>query len=341
MLPSAAIPKRLLKKKSKKTAQRSMKPKKKKKKSASRSGDAGTGDASTALFNALDLHEHEWDSSPPDAADTSILSSGLKPSALLELPESSPAPRARVERGLVRRSEAEVAKVKSTKKKKKRNKKTPDAADEAALLFSSNVPPRPPPVPKYEYTDGFLKHITYHEARREAEKPMREAKAQVKKLSVQVNDLCARFERFRVQTSVFNIFKAYCALFTRTVVRARFNLWAAHCSLDYVSRRGSAAAVPRVILSWANRLLSRGFRKWAGAARLAGNAERKNKTTNIVLRLLLRNKARKFLLRAFNRMRVGSAALRPAADAGDAASGRDRFYGSLLWTEVPPGDFIN
>ena len=91
------------------------------------------------------------------------------------------------------------------------------------------------------------------------------------------------------------------------MIKDRFNRWAANCSLDYVSRQSKIQMVPKVILSWVNRLLSQGFKKWAKTVRLAFQALLKKRTTNIVLRLLLRNKAKKLLLRGFNGMRVGVA----------------------------------
>ena len=335
MLPSAAIPKRLIRKKTKKrsTSKAPSPPaapaphtkpklKAKRKKKAPKATTASTNNTTANTnfsFSALDLHERDWDSSPADLpADTSLLSTGLTPSELLSSPPGA---------------------VKALKKKKK---KKPPAAVTEPWAAEPPPPPRQPLLPKYDYSDGYLKHVTFHEARKEAEKPMREAKQQVKKLSVQVNDLCARFERFRVQTGVNNIFRAYSLLMLRTVVKDRFNHWAANCQLDYVSRQGKIQMVPKVILSWINRLTSQGFKKWAKLTRLQKALQLRSKTTNVVLKMILRNLAKKLLLRAFNSMRPNSMLTNTSNQNKD--NGEDfysRGYGDVAWTEVPPGDFIN
>ncbi|GMH52121.1 hypothetical protein TL16_g01160 [Triparma laevis f. inornata] len=337
MMPSAAIPKRLVRKKSSKKASSKatssststtytsstwpkLKPKKKKKPTTKPQPHHTTSNSNSSSlpFNALDLHERDWDSSPPDLpADTSLFSTGLTPSELLN---STTPP-------------------KTLKKKKKKKAPPPDPF--SAFLSNNPPPPPQPSLPKYKYSDGYLKHITFHEARKEAEKPMREAKEKVKKLSVQVTDLCTRFERFRIETSVSNIFKTYNLLVLRTIVKERFNHWAANCQLDYVSRQGKIQMVPKVILSWINRLTSQGFKKWAKITRIQKVMELRSKTTNIILKMILRGLAKKLLLRAFNRMRAGAVGGgNQQQDNGDEGYRRGG-YGDLAWTEVPPGDFIN
>ncbi|GMI42735.1 hypothetical protein TeGR_g10476 [Tetraparma gracilis] len=76
--------------------------------------------------------------------------------------------------------------------------------------------PPPPAAPRHplsvnpkDFEDGYLKHITFHEARQEAQRPLKEAQDQVSALSKtlkeergrlahQIAELCGRFRRHRV-----------------------------------------------------------------------------------------------------------------------------------------------
>ena len=58
--------------------------------------------------------------------------------------------------------------------------------------------------------------------------------------------------------------------------------------------------------------------------------------------MILRNLAKKLLLRAFNTMRPNTMLTNTSKQNKD--NGEDfysRGYGDVAWTEVPPGDFIN
>jgi len=57
----------------------------------------------------------------------------------------------------------------------------------------------PSTIRPYSPSDSYLKHITFHEARKEAEKPLREAKGRVRILEREVERLERRMREVRTQ----------------------------------------------------------------------------------------------------------------------------------------------
>jgi len=118
-----------------------------------------------------------------------------------------------------------------------------------------------------------------------------------------------------------------------------FRRWSALANLDFVRRQNKMNRVPKVILAWVNRHVTKAFGKWRKVVQDVRDVSWRLKSTQLTVKLLLRNKARKEMGVAFSKMRAG----------GGVHNGGRRelenvepayFNQGVSWTEVPPSPFM-
>jgi len=131
--------------------------------------------------------------------------------------------------------------------------------------------------------------------------------------------------------------------------------------MDYVSRQNALNRFPRVMARWLNRKLTSAFTKWVKVARSVREVEWRRRSLCLCARLLLRNKAKRVVLDAFNKLRVRGGGGGGRGDGSDGEQGRRENDGrdgnggfgggggggnvgywnqSITWTEVPPSPFM-
>ena len=165
------------------------------------------------------------------------------------------------------------------------------------------LPVDPKSIRTFDPSDSYLKHITFHEARKEAEKPMREAVGKVKVLMKRIAVLEERL---------------------RKVLRAE--------------EEEKANMVPRVIRGWLNRYLMGGFRKWRNVVEGMVKGDAMSLYRGVVIKTTLKGLVRKYLRRGFDAM-IGDRGRESKQEKG--RDEYLSFGGNLTWTEVPPGSFID
>jgi len=214
-----------------------------------------------------------------------------------------------------------------------------------------NAPPELPT--KMDYSGGYLKHITYHEAKKEAQAPMREAQKRAKDLTNMVTTLTSRFEIFRIEQSTRNLFKLCTFIYMRNVVSKRFAYWQALCGLDVLSRKNRIRNVPKVMLSWLNRKQSVAFKKWKNVVSEEKEIIQKITCTRLVMKMLLRKKFRELKQSAWRKLsknlffRGGDEQQGGGKEQQQQQQQQQQNHSHLYsgfdnvsWTEVPPSPFI-